>query len=365
LADKPHRNLGAIYTPPDFAQFLASCAIQDYRQKALDIGVGEGIFTLALFQRLRELGASKREAQRQIFGAEIDGPTYQRFLAGSQEQKLIFPNILPGDFFDLSFPQVDAVAGNPPYVRRAYLNDNAVGEIRQSVLDTNLQIQESSLTGLTDLYVYFLLRAISFLKPGGRLAVITADSWLNTVYGAALREYLCEQFLVERLISLDRKVFEDASVKPVLLVATKRPNMNSTKSVEFIRLKNGLPINGLKLLLDNPNKKKPDDVIVTKVKRRDLSGVETWGAYFKAPDVCQEIASHDLMAPIEDLAKTRIGIQTLAKDFFVLPSERAHKLQLESLFLEPIAQSTRCFNEPIIKAGTDPYWSMLIERLQR
>lgn len=356
MADKPHRNLGAIYTPPDFAQFLASCAVQDPRQKALDVGVGEGVFTFALFQRLLDLGASRQEAQRQIFGAEIDATTYHRFLTFTQDRDLTFPNILPGDFFGLDFPEVEAIAGNPPYVRRSCLDNNAVEVIRQSVLDSNSEIQESSLTGLTDLYIYFLLRAISFLKPGGRLAVITADSWLNTVYGAALREHLCEQFLIERLISLDRRVFDDASVKPVMLVATKRPNISATKAVEFIRLKNGLPINDLKLLLDNPRRKKPEDVLVTKVKRQELSGEEPWGTYFKAPEVCQEVASHRLMTPIENLAKTRIGIQTLAKEFFVLTPNKAQRLQIEAEFLEPLAQSTRCFNDPVIEAGSGPLY---------
>jgi hypothetical protein len=354
LADKPHRNLGAIYTPLDFAQFLASFAIQNSRQKALDVGVGEGVFTFAVFQRLLEVGASRQEAQRQIYGAEIDRPTYQRFLAATQERNLAFPNIVPEDFFNLTFPQVDAVVGNPPYVRRPYLDHEAVEGIRQSVVTGNSGVQEANLTGLTDLYVYFLLRAISFLKPGGSLAVITADSWLNTVYGATFKQHLCEQFLVERLVSLDRRVFPDASVKPVMLVATKRPNINATKSVEFIRLRNGLPINNLKLLLDNPRRKKPDDVLITKVKRHELSAGETWGTYFKAPDVCKELALHNLMTQVENLAKTRIGIQTLAKEFFVLTSDEARKLQIEAEFLEPVAQSTRCFNEPVIKHGASP-----------
>lgn len=80
MGDKPHRNLGSVYTPPDFAQFLTRWAIQSPRQVALDIGVGEGAFTFALYERLRELGAKPGDASRQIYGAEIDHEAYGNFL---------------------------------------------------------------------------------------------------------------------------------------------------------------------------------------------------------------------------------------------------------------------------------------------
>jgi hypothetical protein len=353
LGEKPHRNLGSIYTPPDFAQFLTRWAIRNPRQKTLDIGVGEGAFTFAAYKRLRELGAKPSEARRQIYGAEVDRTAYQNFLRIAGEKNLEFPNVRLGDFFDLAFPQVGAVSGNPPFVRRVYLDESDVKKIRGSVVGANQAVDENELDGLTDLYVYFLLRSIPLLAPGGRLAVITADSWMNTSYGESFKKQLHEQFVIERLISLDRRVF-DASVKPVLLLATKRPVATVTKSIEFIRLKNGLPINDLQILLDNPRKKRPDDVLTVRVKPKELKVDEPWGRFFKAPDVCQELADHGLMTPISNLAHTRIGIQTLAKDFFILTADKVQNHQIEPRFLEPLAQSTRYFKDPVIEVGTEP-----------
>lgn len=353
MGDKPHRNLGSIYTPPDFAQFLTHWAIQTPRQKALDIGVGEGAFTFALYERLRELGAKPGDAQRQVYGAEVDRTAYRNFLRKAVEKNLEFPNVRLGDFFDLTFPEVGAVTGNPPFVRRAYLDDKEVERIRRSVIDSNQSVDEGELNGLTDLYVYFLLRAMPLLTPGGKLAVITADSWMNTSYGESLKQQLHEHFVIERLISLDRRVF-DASVKPVLVLATKRPSTSATKAVEFIRLKNGLPIIDLQVLLDKPRRKRPKDVLTARIKRQELKTNELWGRFFKAPDVCQELASHELMTPISNLATTRIGIQTLAKEFFVLTPDKAREYQIETRFLEPLAQSTRCFNEPVIEEDAEP-----------
>jgi adenine-specific DNA methylase len=353
LGDKSPRNLGSIYTPPDFAQFLTAWAVQTSQQRILDVGVGEGVFTFAAYQRLRELGAKPRNAQRQIYGAEINRSAYVNFLKAANEKDAEFPNVHLGDFFKIDFPQIGAVIGNPPYVRRAYLKERDVQKIRKSVVASNQSVDEKELSGLTDLYVYFLLRAVSLLEPGGKLAVITADSWLNTTYGETLKRYFQEQFVIERLISLDRRIF-NASVKPALLLATKRPNKNATKAVEFIRLKNGLPINDLQLLLANPRLKKPDDVLVTKIKRHQLNPGDQWGKYFKAPDVCQALADHDLMTPISNLAETRIGIQTLAKEFFVFTPDKVQATKIEPEFLEPLAQSSRWFNNPIIEENEEP-----------
>src|ERR1700687_4182131 len=66
---KQPRNLGSIYTPRDFAQFLTSWAIRSPEHKVLDIGIGEGVFVFAAYERLKELGARKIDAQQQLYGA--------------------------------------------------------------------------------------------------------------------------------------------------------------------------------------------------------------------------------------------------------------------------------------------------------
>jgi hypothetical protein len=348
LADKPHRSLGSIYTPLDFAQFLTRWAVRSSKERVLDVGVGEGAFAFSVYERLRALGAPSTQAQRQVYGSEIDRGTYSRFLRKAEERGLEFPNVQRGNFFDLAFPEVEALTGNPPYVRRAYLKERAVKKIRRTVMESNPAVEESELKGLTDLYVYFLLRAMPLLKPGGRLAVITADSWLNTRYGECFKRQLQEDFVIERLISLDRRVF-DASVKPLLLLATKKPSRKTTKAVEFIRLKNGLPINDLQVLLDKPHRKRPDDVLTTKIARSELKTSDQWGMYFKAPGVCERLAAHPLMCDLATLGDTRIGIQTLAKEFFVLSPQKARELAIEARFLQPLAQSTRCIDDPVIE----------------
>lgn len=345
---KKPRYLGSIYTPPDFTKFLTSWAIRNSEDKILDVGIGEGAFIFESYRRLLALGAKATNAQQQLYGAEIDTLTYNKF---SELTDIYFPNLLNTDFFKVEFPLVDVVVGNPPYVRRAYIEN--IDEIRQSVTQRNLLIKDIDINRTTDLYIYFLLRALPMLKIGGRVAVITADPWLNVGYGEGFKKYLQSYFKIESLISLDKGVFSDAEVKPILLLATKKETVDLNSSVHFIRVKNGLSITSLQRMLEQPDTKS-NDVIFSEIKGNKLNAASPWSVHFKVPEFHKEITSHNLMTSISNIAETRIGIQTLAKDFFVLTSEQVEATKIEAEFLVPLAQSLRYFNKPTIEAETNP-----------
>jgi adenine-specific DNA-methyltransferase len=349
LANNVSRSLGSIYTPPDFAQFLASWAIADREQKVLDVGIGDGVFVFAAYRRLLELGTGVVDAQRQLYGAEIDSSAYAKFLTLAEKLHLHFPNVHNSDFFDVSFPDIDAVIGNPPYVRRTYIDN--VDRTRHIVLAQNTLIHEADLPRLADLYIYFLFHALSILKEGGKLAVITADPWLNMGYGKGFKEYLQQHFIIHELISLDRRVFDDAQVKPVLILATKGKAAGT--HIHFVRVKNGLPIGDLRRILDDPNMDIPG-VVRTPIDHDNLRSDKPWSVHFKAPQLYAELTSHPLMAPISALGRTRIGLQTLAKDFFVLTPERARDARIEKEYLQPLAQSSRSNRDPTIEIGSHP-----------
>jgi tRNA1(Val) A37 N6-methylase TrmN6 len=317
----------------------------------LDLGLGEGAFVFAAYQHLLELGANPTDAQNQLYGAEVNQPTFSRFQKLAKSIQARFPNLHNASFFEISFPHVDVIVGNPPYVRRMYMEE--VDHIRQSVVEKNTLIRERSLSRLTDMYIYFLMHALPFLKPGGRLAVITADSWLNTSYGVEFKEYLVQNFEIEHLISLDRRVFVEAQVKPVMILASKKESANINHHVDFVRVKNSLPINMLQQFLNKPHAKNTD-VVHFKVKASTLDVDAPWGIHFKAPEVYQQLAEHRLMTPMANLAQTRIGLQTLAKDFFVLTPERAKAAHIEEKFLEPLAQSSKYFSGPTLEPDTLP-----------
>lgn len=357
LQEDKVRLLGSVYTPPDFAQFLSSWAIRHSEDKILDIGIGEGVFTFAAYDHLISLGASHEDAQQQVFGAEIDVATYIRFQEIAQNKNIHFDNLKHADFFETDFPLVDAIIGNPPYVRRTYIED--IDVIRQRVVTNNLLVSELNLSRMTDMYIYFLLHALPLLKPSGRLAVITADSWMNASYGEEFKKYLQCYFNIERLITLDQRVFLNAQVKPVFILATKKEHPNFDRPTQFVRVKNGMSIRRVQESLSTPPIKHAD-IAYTEVKSSGLEAFTPWGIHFKAPEIYEELESHRFMNHMIHVAETRIGLQTLAKDFFVFSSERMSTSHVEPEFLEPLAQSTRYFKEPVIDLSTQPPFYLFV-----
>jgi hypothetical protein len=342
------RSLGSIYTPVEFAHLLVEWGIRDEHDNVLDLGVGEGVFTFLAFERLQKLGASSEAASNQLYGSEIHAPTFETFIKYTEERSVMFPHIQQGNFLIRDFPEVDSVLGNPPYVRRS-----AIKDFDELSRDNDAAFDEYAVSRLSDLYIYFLLRAVSNLKVGGRLAIITADTWLNARYGEAFKRVLANSFAVESLISFDRAVFPDAQVKPVLLFATKTKSSSARRNVWFIRAQNGLPPIDL-LPLVKRRYSDLSDTSVTKIKLRRLEASDTWGKHFKSPELIKEIASHELMTKLQNQFKTHIGVQTLANDFFVVSSKQISLLQIENRFLMPFAHSSQCYKSPLIEKLTTP-----------
>ena len=225
--------------------------------------------------------------------------------------------------------------------------------IRDVVIRDLLLQGEQALRRSTDLYVYFLLRAATLLKPGGRLSIITADPWLTVGYGEAFKQYLLTNFEIGSLISFDRRVFQGADVKPVLLTAERREHPARPHATAFVRVRSGLPVVDLQRRLF-ANDLDHADLNVIRVQQDTLDPAHTWASHFKAGGAFERLASHPRMVPLKDVAYTSIGVQTLAKAFFVLTPEQARERGIEEEYLKPLANSSRTHGAPIIAVGQPP-----------
>lgn len=337
--------LGYVHTPHEIADLLTQWAIQSADDIILDLGLGEGVFVFSSFRRLQELGANGPQAASQIYGTEIDATRYEALQQAIANKDILFPHLQHKDFFQASFPLVDSIVGNPPYVRRRAIAPERVEQIRADVLGKNSNIAETDLSQLTDLYVYFLLKAATYLKPNGRLAVVIADSWLNVRYGEVLRCYLHNHFQIERIINFDRSIFTDAQVKPVLLFAIKQSN--TVHQVALTRVMNGLAVRELAKLFVKPQPNL-SDVYTVNLSSTILDTKEPWGVHLKISEIDNVVSGHKGLVSLDTFATIRIGLQTLAEDFFVLTNTQVEELGIESEFLQPFAHSVTQFEANII-----------------
>jgi hypothetical protein len=75
---------------------------------------------------------------------------------------------------------------------------------------------------MADIYVYFLERSISVLKPHGRLGFLVSNKWLRAGYAAPLRALLARRTEIESLVDFGHSpIFEGADTFPCVLALRK------------------------------------------------------------------------------------------------------------------------------------------------
>lgn len=75
------------------------------------------------------------------------------------------------------------------------------------------------LNGLANAWAAFVVHAASFLRPGGRLALILPAALLSVNYAAPVRRFLLERFRSVQLVLFEERVFPDVQEEVVLLLA--------------------------------------------------------------------------------------------------------------------------------------------------
>lgn len=121
--------------------------------------------------------------------------------------------VTTGDFLLSSHEpeNADYVVGNPPYIRLENVPRRTMEAYRQAC---------PTMRGRADIYVGFIERGLSLLKPGGVLGFICADRWMRNQYGEDLRRLVTSRFAVETIVSMhDVDAFEDdVSAYPAITV---------------------------------------------------------------------------------------------------------------------------------------------------
>ena len=123
--------------------------------------------------------------------------------------------IWAGDFFDAApSDPVDAVLGNPPYVRYQQFSGDARAKAQQIALRQGVR-----LTGLAGSWAAFVIHASSFLKPQGRLGLVLPAELLTVNYAAPVREFLMKRFAKVRIVLFENLVFPGVLEEVLLLLA--------------------------------------------------------------------------------------------------------------------------------------------------
>lgn len=162
-------NYGIIYTPNNLVNNILDLIPENYFKnsnlKWLDIGAGNGAFSLNIFNRLNNNLSNKEHIiENMLYMVEI----YPDHI---KELKNLFSenaNIIEQDFLALenNYSNFDFIVGNPPY--------NINGKLKTP---TNSNIKKTD--DGKQVYVEFIKKSLSLLKPNGFLSCIIPSLWLK------------------------------------------------------------------------------------------------------------------------------------------------------------------------------------------
>ena len=390
--EQHHR--GQHFTNINEVDIVNAFCINENTELVLDSGCGAGTFLVRAyqFQKYFHKKITHEQLLERLWGIEI--ATFPAFLAimnlsllnirtidnypaiiredfskikSTSSTKLIFTNLsqrfevtdFSGKLKKVKLPVFDVCVGNPPYIRQEFI------EHKQRWID--LALSENGLKKInqqSDLYVYYLMHTVSFLKEGGRLGYVISSSWLDVSFGSGLQKYLLDNFKIIAVIDNQKiRSFETASINTVILIIEKcsvREEREKNK-VKFVRIFKEYDelignssdkdrfenLSKFVYRIEKANKLiKDKDLFITVRNQKELEEESTfegeyqngnWGAkYLRSPQIYNKIieTAGDKLIPLSKVCEVKYGIKTGANEFFYVidETEKAKELNDDDFY---------------------------------
>ena len=191
---------GRVYTPDYLVKVILDFGGYDkptiLKKHVIDNSCGDGAFLMEIVRRYctsfltqkQDLSKLKHELGTYIHGIELDAvecdkcilnlnKVVEEFGITKVKWDIINADTLTVDRFN---SKMDYVFGNPPYVRVHNL-ENSYETVKK------FKFAEG---GMTDLFIVFFEIGINMLAKGGLMCLITPSSWLSSLAGTHLRQYI-------------------------------------------------------------------------------------------------------------------------------------------------------------------------------
>ncbi|MEM0144020.1 MAG: DNA methyltransferase, partial [Candidatus Parvarchaeum sp.] len=190
------------------------------------------------------------------------------------------------DVIEVYMPTLaDIIVMNPPYVRQESIPEK----------EKSYYVNAYSLPKRSDLYAYFLLRALQLISDKGIVSVISSDKWLETDYGVELQRMLKDNLIA--IYGQKERSF-NADINTVITVYSKEIK---TPSINFVYLESYAK-----------------DVVIRHVAfDKKILKPGKW-FYLRAPKIFLEAILPKLTHKLGDFADIKRGFTTGANEFFCM-----------------------------------------------
>jgi methylase of polypeptide subunit release factors len=266
ISPEERHRFGQHFTGDDAVDLINAFCIHNAGDAVLDPACGSGSFLVRAYYRKKRLdpGRSHEQLLGELFGCDISlYPAHLATLNLAARQindEANYPRIVRRDFFDtdskkpfielpdgaggrtaIHLPTLDAIVGNPPYVRQEKVEKSDKARLA-AIVQAGWK-GDLVLSGRADLHCYFWPVATRLLKSDGFFGFLTSSSWLDVEYGFALQGWILRNFkLIAVLESADEPWFTDARVKTCITILRRCEDEGErTKNlVRFVRFRRPL-----------------------------------------------------------------------------------------------------------------------------
>jgi hypothetical protein len=203
---------------------MAAWVLTDRPPVLFDPAAGPGTF----FAAARGLGF-----QGSFAGFELDGAV----LARASESGLgpgELERITIGDFLDSPLrPTYPAIISNPPYIRHHRLDQRR----KRSLQARAAHWLGFTLDGRVGLHVYFLLKGLESLSPGGRLAFLLPADVCEGLSSTRLWRRLSERFRFDAVVTFSKEAapFPGLDTNALVFLLSNRPPHRSIPWLRVLR----------------------------------------------------------------------------------------------------------------------------------
>lgn len=294
---KLKKELGQVFTPENIAYLMASFFQGKTYFNILDPAAGSGVLLDACIKVLGN--------ETNLSAVEID-----KDLLPLLSEKGYKP--VHKDFFDFK-KKVDGVIMNPPFIRQELLS------LDNYKLQLTKKISFKKISARANLYLYFLIKGLDVLKPGGRLVIIIPNTWLSSDYGTAVQKYILENYSLLSVINFEKKVFKDVDVDVSIFVIDNKPP-SETSTTNFYYFTN-IAIDKIKKI-DQAH-------FLSNIKQNEILSK---GWFFYKHKITFK---YNLFGTLSKFANIKRGVTTNYNNFFIRNIEDKYLLE-DSKFFEKI-----------------------------
>lgn len=313
---------GGYYTPDKISEFITEWAIRTSADSVLEPSCGDGSFLNAITCKLKNMGATDAQINRNVIGVEWD-------IEEANKSARYGTKVVCEDFFTYYSTEIDekkefdVILGNPPFIR--YQN---FAEKYRKIAFSLMNKYGFRPNRLTNIWLPFLILSCRALKPNGRVGMVIPAELFQVDYAAEARQFLSSFFDKLTIVTFKRLIFDDIQQEVVLMLGERGCDKHGIRVVELDDMAD-LITQGLSCLEN------------TELKHLDHSR-DKWVKYFLSNEeltLLTHLNNDSRISDGTDLFEVNVGLVSGENDFFVINQEVVSEYNLQDSVVPIISRS--------------------------